>query len=371
MHEVIIPQEDANSDSCLISKIVSPNLTSIKDGDVLFEVETSKAVYEILAEVSGYVVYDFEEGYEAPFVRPVGFIVGTKQEAVELNAKLQRDGKHKLYEQRITVKARQIADKHGIDHSQIKKKGVITEKDIIDLISPEQRDSFLEVEDYPYGIKKVLVIGAGFGAHQVFDILREHNDCRVIGLLDDDKSKKGKLIWGCEVLGSTKDLSDFYNRGLFTHAIIAVSGDIHFRKLTFEKCRDLGVPMVNAIDKSCNIRSNVSIGQGNVICGNTYIGSFTQLGDNNFISASTNIDHHNVWHSHISIGPNCATSAMVEVMDGCRFGTGVFIEPNVVIGRSSTLASGAIIMASVPANMLVKVKFSLIRTKKPDRDSHS
>jgi acetyltransferase-like isoleucine patch superfamily enzyme len=98
------------------------------------------------------------------------------------------------------------------------------------------------------------------------------------------------------------------------------------------------------------------MGQGNVICANCHLGVATVLGDNNFLSAYNSFDHHNELGSDISTGPGCMTSGLVKLQDRCRLGTGIFIEPYVTIGAGSLVASGAVIVGSVPPDHVVKTR---------------
>jgi acetyltransferase-like isoleucine patch superfamily enzyme len=84
------------------------------------------------------------------------------------------------------------------------------------------------------------------------------------------------------------------------------------------------------------------------------------VGDNNFLSAFVNVEHHNVLGSHCTFGPGVMTSSRVIIGDRCRFGTGVFIEPGVKIGPESIIASGSIITSEVPARSIVKARVETV-----------
>ena len=114
--------------------------------------------------------------------------------------------------------------------------------------------------------------------------------------------------------------------------------------------------LANIIDKTCKISADVEIGYGNVICAFCHFGTETRIGDNNFISAYNSYEHHNVLKSDISTGPGCMTSARVTIGDCVRMGTGIFIQPGIDIGDNAILASGSIIINSVPDNHIVKMK---------------
>ena len=94
----------------------------------------------------------------------------------------------------------------------------------------------------------------------------------------------------------------------------------------YSKSKKLKIPFTNAICPSTRINRHSSIGEGNVICSLTHIGTCSSIGNNNFISSQTNIEHHNVWGSHITTGPNCNTSSRVKIDDCVKFGMGIYPE---------------------------------------------
>ncbi len=95
-------------------------------------------------------------------------------------------------------------------------------------------------------------------------------------------------------------------------------------------------------------------GTGNIVCANCHFGVGTVVGDNNFISAYNSFDHHSRIGSDVATGPGNATSGLVVIGDRVRMGTGIFIEPHVELGDDVIVASGSVIVASVPANHAVK-----------------
>src|SRR6185437_7455148 len=107
---------------------------------------------------------------------------------------------------------------------------------------------------------------------------------------------------------------------------------------------------------SGRITRGVRMGLGNVICANCHFGAGTVIGADNFISAYNSYDHHNELGNDISTGPGVMTSVLVQRGDRCRFGTGVFVEPHVHIGAGAQIASGAVIVGSIPADHAVKTK---------------
>jgi len=359
MITIVIPQLDANSESALLVRWEVDDGIEVRKGDLLCSVETSKAVYDVEAEGDGVVVRLSQEGETIDFNTPIGYIAVDAAEADRVRSSgVEREGGSDAAEVSATKKARELAARHGVDLASLDVEGIITEEDVFESLKAQGRAPVERLRPgiLPADVKKVIVIGAGYGAMQVIDILLHQNDFRVIGCLDDDVSLQGVEIFGAPVLGGTGRLEELYRSGACDHAIIAISTSIPVRRKFHAMCAGLGLPMVNAIDPTVRINRGVVMGEGNIICSGCHIGVAARIGDNNFISAHNSIDHHNVWGSHITTGPVVATSGAVTVGDGVKFGAGIFIQPNLSIGADSTIASGAIIISDVPPHSIVRTR---------------
>jgi len=145
-----------------------------------------------------------------------------------------------------------------------------------------------------------------------------------------------------------------FGKGAFDAAVIAIGTSVAARARLREALIANGIPLINAIDPTARIASGVTFGTGNVVCAFCHFGVGTVVGDSNFLSAYNSYDHHNRLGSDISTGPACTTSGVVEVGDRVRLGTGIHIEPHVSLGDDVQVASGSVIVASVPAGHTVK-----------------
>jgi acetyltransferase-like isoleucine patch superfamily enzyme len=204
--------------------------------------------------------------------------------------------------------------------------------------------------------KDVVIITAGRAATQIIDILSYNNEVRVVGCLDDGNPPFYCQDFNIPVMGKITEMKSLFAQGKFSHAIVGISTSISLRKKFFEMCLENNIPMVNAIHPSCIVCKKVSFGVGNVICADVHIGTLAKIGDNNFISAKNNIEHHNVWGSHNTTGPGVMTSGIVEVGNETKFGTGVFIEPFLKIGSNCIIGSKNVITMPIGDNMIMRTK---------------
>ena len=84
----------------------------------------------------------------------------------------------------------------------------------------------------------VMILGAGDAAVGLVKELSRSHDWRIVGLLDDDEKKRGRLLHGVRVLGALDDLPRFAPRLKLRHAIIAMpSVPYRVRRRVVEICK--------------------------------------------------------------------------------------------------------------------------------------
>jgi sugar O-acyltransferase (sialic acid O-acetyltransferase NeuD family) len=382
MIPVVIPQEDVNSETALIVAWLVSDGAMVKKNQPICEIETTKVVFEVTAPADGWLVWGGEEGREVRFNVPIGLVVETEDAIATAREQLyaQQQGSPVKVEEigfpgKMTEKARRLVEEHGILVSQLPDKPILTERDILPLIdNKEDYYSPLDQRIYPVEhtkvrVQRTLVLGAGLGAMQVVDILAHDLRVQVVGYLDDNSELHGKTIYGLPILGSSRLAEEWFHSGRCDAAIISVSTSNAVRRRWYEWLKSIGIPLVNAVDPTAKLNRGVLLGEGNVICAFVHVGVETRIGNNNFLSAYTSIDHHNLWGSHITTGPAVATSGCVEVEDDVKMGTGIFIQPYIAIGRGAQIASGAILTRSVPAMHAAKTRVNTTLT--PLRESSS
>ncbi len=364
MKKIFIPQEDVNSEGATIVELIKNNYDKVKKDEIIVSVETTKAVFDIVAPNDGIIMYLVKEGAFVPYNHPVAIIARGKKEIDDYNKNTKDITSKDQLKTKITKKALQLAQQNNIDITLIETEKIITEKDILRMIKKfvstksKQSDLIMTSGILPKKSNRIMVLGGGFGAMQVIDILLNKPLNQVVGVLDDNSDLKDTKIFGIPVFGGTNEIKKYWDNNSFDKAIVSISTNIPVRKALYDNCKSLNIPMANAICPSVRINRHSFIGEGNVICSFVHIGTCASIGNNNFISAQTNIEHHNVWGSHITTGPNCSTSSRVEVGDCVKLGTGIFIQPGIAIGENCLISSGSVITRSIPNNHALKIKLS-------------
>lgn len=356
MNEIVVERQDSNSEDFLLAQWLMEDGAEVGPGTVVCVVETQKTVLEVSVWTPGVLVRLVDAGKRARFNQTIGAVVADAAEARGVRESKAAEAPPCDESVSATRKARQLAERHRIDLADVPADGIVGEREVLAYL--EKRGIVEKGADrpgeLPTGSTRVLVIGAGLGAMQVVDILLSDPTIEVAGCVDDDVSLRDVRIFGVPVLGSVSDLERLWNERRFEKAIVSVSHDVSIRRRLFETCKALGIPMANAIDPSSRIQRGAVLGEGNVVCAHCQVGVAAVLGDNNFLSAYNNVEHHNRWGSHISTGPGCLTSSRVRVGDMARLGTGIHLEPGATIGEGAVVASGTVFGGHLPARHILK-----------------
>jgi len=364
MIEIKIPTTDVNSESAVVLRWYADDRATVSAGDAVVEVETSKAILDVDAPNDGILLQLRDTGEQLKIGDPLGYLFEDVDALERFRAERAAAAAAAPAEHagRITAPARRRAEELGVDIDEVARstEELVTSK-LVDAYAAAHPAAGGDI-DLPDplpaepGMRRLVILGAGLGATQVLDILEHDEAQQAIAVVDDDPSRFGGEVDGVPIVGGSSHAIALFREGAFDAAVISISTSVPVRTKLRQLCEQAGLPLANVIDPTARITRGVRMGAGNVICANCHFGVGTVIGDNNFISAYNSFDHHNELGNDISTGPGVMTSGLVHIGDRCRFGTGVFIEPHVEIGAGVQIASGAVIVGSIPADHAVKTK---------------
>jgi sugar O-acyltransferase (sialic acid O-acetyltransferase NeuD family) len=378
IHIMRMPGVNANEDSAMLVRWLVDEGTSVKKGQLVCEIETTKSAVEVEADADGFLVPIAAAGASQQVGAPIAVIKANLADAHE--HLLSADGTPaKEAEKRWTKKAFIVARRLGIDIEALAKAKpgtTLTEADVLaaqsgadtpsteapvakqapaaaPAVQPAPR-AYLGIGQH---FERVLLIGgaSGAGAIAIEAILRTSHQ-RPAGIIDTNPKTHGQIIHGVPVLGDRTSIPALWNEGRFDGAIILFTDDIDDRAELFNSLVAEGIRMTNVIDPSVSIRSDVKMGVGNTIMSNGFIAAGAEIGNNNFFASHNVIEHHSTVGDHNAFGPRCTACGRVTIGSYIRFGMHVGIEPYLTIGDRCIIASGTTLTSSVPENTIVKAR---------------
>lgn len=209
---------------------------------------------------------------------------------------------------------------------------------------------------------KIAIVGAGGHARIIFEILSCDRNMEVVAFVDNVMKGRDEQIMGIPVIGDHSILPKLVENGV-TAAIIAV-GDNEVRAVYFEKLRNMGLDLVNAIHPTAYLSPTAKIGSGVVIAMRATISTGTMIGDNVIINTGAIIDHENEIGDHVHISPGCSIAGRVTIRRGVHLGIGTVVREYVTIGENTIVGAGSVVLEDISDNVVaVGVPAKIIRQK--------
>ena len=213
-------------------------------------------------------------------------------------------------------------------------------------------------------MEKVAIIGAGGFGKEVQMLIEQINTINptydIVGFYDDGKSK-GKIINGLPVLGKIEDINNIDQ----PHSIALGIGDPTSKKKIVKKISNPLISFPNLIHPSVQIGfPYVTLGKGNIICGNNILTVNIDLGDFVTLNLGCTVGHDTKIGDYSAFMPGCDIAGEVVIQPLVYGGLGTKIINLTNVGTNVTLGAGAVVVNDIPDNTLaVGVPAKVIKTK--------
>jgi acetyltransferase-like isoleucine patch superfamily enzyme len=141
--EIVLTREDANTEYALLAEWLVPDRSEVATGQAVCVVETTKATVEVESPGAGTIVQLYGEAVEVELGKTIAYVAESADELASIDAQAEAKPAPKpaMGERKATRKAVELADLHGIDLSEIDKRGFVTEKDVERLLAARKAAS--------------------------------------------------------------------------------------------------------------------------------------------------------------------------------------------------------------------------------------
>jgi sugar O-acyltransferase (sialic acid O-acetyltransferase NeuD family) len=316
----------------------------ISIGDVICELETSKATYDIEAEYEGfvYILYDL---YENILVgNPLAIVSDVQLNEIEL--KLETNKLISINEQtfsnsNITKKAQLLIDKNEIDISSIKKE-IITEKDVQELLD---KAKLRDEAGISFRQDDLVIVGIGGHAGMCIDILRQNAKYNIVGFVDDNVTNDEKF--GLKYLGNLSCIEEFAKKGL-CYAVLGIGfiGNLKKREKVYNYLTSF-VTVPTIIHKSAIVEPSAKIDEGCQIMAGAIIGSNVLIGENCIINSGAILSHDTLISDGSHLTPGATLAGHVKIGKRVTVGMCSTIYIGLEISDDSVIANGKSVIDNI------------------------
>lgn len=192
--------------------------------------------------------------------------------------------------------------------------------------------------------EQLVIIGAGDVGKYIAYHYSSLPNFRVIGFLDDDKTKWGKEINNFLVLGDWT----YLKQAKKISVAIGIANPISKEKI-WNNIKDIeGLSFPNLIHPSCWIGENVILGKGNIIYPGTTINYETKIHDFVTINMNSTIGHNCDIDNFSTISPGANLGGYTEIEESSFIGIGANTIQSTKIGKKCIVGGGAMIIKDIP-----------------------
>lgn len=191
----------------------------------------------------------------------------------------------------------------------------------------------------------VAIFGAGGFGREIADTFAQSQNIsdkyNLIGYFDDTL-KKGEVVNGFEVLGSSDDIL----ASSTPLAIVLALGSGKSRYQVFRRFEGKCV-FPTIIHESAKISHYSKIGQGCVIQANCIVAANANIGNFVVMNANSGSGHDTNVGDFASIMSFCDVAGSSILEEYCFLGTGVKVIPNIRVAKNSILCAGSVVFREV------------------------
>lgn len=341
---VHIPRLNANEDQVLVVRLHVADGDRVAAGDLLLEVETTKATAEVPAPRAGCVT-DLAVR-EGTFV-DVGSVVCTLADGDATPEAAAPPARERPSEPRITAKARRRARELGIDIGAIETTGGrITAADVEAHASavPQQARDPNAGHD-----RRALIFGGGGHAAVLIDALEGHGYA-LVGCVDDDPALLGRpVLAGIEVAATGAMLADLVRDGIrlaFLGVGGATSNDARMR--VFRRLLEAGFDLPPVVHRAATLGQGTTLGAGSVVLAGAVVGPRCRIGANVIVNQGAQVCHDSVIADHAHITPGALVAGSCRIGAGSVIGMGAALLFGVTVGQGCVVHNNASVNSDVP-----------------------
>lgn len=349
-----LPKENASDDACIVTCWLVDQGSSVRAGDPVVEVETSKSTVELISESTGRITILHAAGSRVSVGEPIAIIAVSDLSPAEVDAILgppapqRADGAPSaLGTTRFSAAARALMAEKGLDEKDFDGDGLVTTAMVraragVPATGVRGVGTMCRVDG-----SAVVIVGGGGHAAIVIELIRTLRSCRIAGVLDDDPNAAEVL--GIPVLGGLSQLSVLRERGIVL-AVNAIAGIGHrsVRERVWAVIKDAGFGVPTLVHPSAVVEPSSVLDEGVQVLAGAYVGSRAIASLDSIISSHAIVSHDCVVGEHAFIAPGAVLAGDVHVGANSLVGMGSTVFMGTRIGSGVVVGNGAAVLADVP-----------------------
>lgn len=204
----------------------------------------------------------------------------------------------------------------------------------------------------------LLILGAGGHGKVVADVATQTRKWDKISFLDDNLELY--KVNGIEVIGKLSDY--FLHTQKYQHAFVAI-GDGKVRLKWIEILNEAGFNIPSLIHPFSSVSKYSQISFGTLVNAGVVVNTNVEIGTGCILNTNCSVDHDSILQDGVHLSPGVKVSGSVLVGRRSWICVGSTISNNIEIGSDVIVAAGAVVINSIPDNVMVAGVPAIIKKK--------
>lgn len=364
-----VPQLGVNDDRVKVVSWAVAEGDICSAGQVVCELETTKAIQEVEADSSGFILQIVFAGEDVLVSQPLALIGDNLELLMAERDSLRKSQAGSAAGERtaaITAKARRVAEELGVDVEALSAEmpsGVVRESDVR-AVHQKRLAAAAEVPTrfvVREGRSPIAIYGAGAGSVTLKEAADLGQKFDVVCFLNDADDRTVNHC-GLPVFRGDQ-LKQLLAAGVEGVATEIASASVRLR--IRNRLDEIGLPAVTVIHPQAFISPSAMIGRGCFIKAGAIVETNSSIGDMCIIDNRVVVAHDSKIAPGVHLAPGVATGGTVQIGSRTIVGIGASIATGTVIGESCIVSVGTAVTRDVPGNSVVEgVPGKIIGTRK-------
>ena len=202
--------------------------------------------------------------------------------------------------------------------------------------------------------KQLVIFGASNFGDEVVQLFRDMNvasparEWEIVGFLDDDPEKAGKVRDGVTVLGNRtwlddNDLSDLY--------FVCAIGNPRHKSQIVQDLRSKGARFATGIHPSVIRSGTVVFGEGAIVAAGNILTTNIVVGKHVILNLACTVGHNSTIGDYSTVNPGVNISGDITLDEGVFIGTGACVLEKLTVGKYAIVGAGAVVTKDLPARV--------------------
>ncbi|MBV5341802.1 MAG: NeuD/PglB/VioB family sugar acetyltransferase [Deltaproteobacteria bacterium] len=195
---------------------------------------------------------------------------------------------------------------------------------------------------------EIILVGAGGHAHACIDVIEQHAEYRIVGLVGRP-NEVGEKHLGYDVIASDDDLPALVDR--YRNAIITVgqikSPDIRIRLYQHVKNYGFNIPVI--VSPRAYVSRHATVGEGSIVMHDALVNAGARIGVNCIVNTKALVEHDAIVEDHCHVSTGSIVNGGASVKEKTFIGSNAMIGHAIEIEKSSIVHGGEAVTRSLPS----------------------